>query len=97
MAEIGSAGALWVIGSTVTIDLLQAVEVAPGVAPFARGAVLSEAVFEFLGEHESKKGAEDMVADRHVAAVIDRPGGEHGFYLADQQFDAQQVGRSNSI
>jgi hypothetical protein len=72
-------------------DLLQAIEVAPDVAPFGGGAVLGEAVFEFLGEHEGKKGAEDAAADRHVAAVIDRAGGEHGFDLADQQSDAQQV------
>ena len=32
-----------------------------------------------------------MAANGHVAAVVDRPGGEHGLGLAQQLFDPQQV------
>src|SRR5271156_5806029 len=73
------------------LDLLQPVEIAQDVAPFSGNPLPAEAIFEFFGEQQRQKRAEHMAADRHVAAVIDRAGGEHGLGLAQQLLDPQQV------
>src|SRR5271156_629601 len=73
------------------LDLLQPVEIAPDVAPFSGNPLAAEAIFEFFGEQQRQKRAEHMAADRHVAAVVGRAGGEHGLGLAQQLLDPQQV------
>src|SRR5271168_3191598 len=73
------------------LDLLQPVEIAQDVAPFSGNPLAAEAIFEFFGEQQRQKRAEHMAADRHVAAVVDRAGGEHGLGLAQQLLDPQQV------
>src|SRR5271167_287857 len=73
------------------LDLLQPVEIAQDVAPFSGNPLPAEAIFEFFGEQQRQKRAEHMAADRHVAAVVDRAGGEHGLGLAQQLLDPQQV------
>jgi hypothetical protein len=59
--------------------------------PFGDDAVSVEAVFQFLGQHDREEGAEDMAADRDVAAAVDRAGGRHGLDLPDQLLDPQQI------
>src|SRR5271170_4373880 len=73
------------------LDLLQPVEIAQDVAPFSGNPLPAEAIFEFFGEQQRQKRAEHMAADCHVAAVVDRAGGEHGLGLAQQLLDPQQV------
>src|SRR6516225_9890037 len=59
-------------------DFLQPVEIAQNVVPFSGEAVAAQPIFKFLGEQQGQEGAEHMAANGHVAAVVDRPGGEHG-------------------
>jgi hypothetical protein len=37
----------------------------------------AEAIFEFFGKQQGEEGTEHMVPYGHVAAVVDRTGGEH--------------------
>ena len=72
-------------------DFLQSVEIAQDVAPFGGNPVPAQPIFEFFDEQQRQKGAEHMAADRHVAAMVDRTGSEHGLGLAEQLLDPQQV------
>ena len=46
---------------------------------------------QFLQQHQRQEAAEDMAADRLVAAVIDRPGLEHRLTTAERLFDHPKV------
>jgi hypothetical protein len=72
-------------------DFLQPVEIAQDVVPLGGDVVAAQPIFEFFSEQQGEKGAEHMAADGHVAAVVDRPGGEHGLCLAQQLFDPPQI------